>query len=371
MDLLPGQRWQQEIPRALKNADFILIFFSRNSVAKRGYVQREFKLALDTLQEIPEDQIHTIPIRLDECDIPPQFGFLQWCNFFEADGFKRLERAIQTGLLQHQPPESSVPEKEPRVSETIVHEIPQVIKPGAEHQHEAIKPSAQTLLTKAEATYLTTTQIWAGDKEKAQELYATALEIARSFKSELGRAEALSAIATAQAQAGNLSTALEIARSIEDKESCAEAFHAITTAQAQAGDLSTALEAARSIEDKERRAFALSAIATAQVQTGDKGKAREICATALETARSIEDKERRAFALSAIATAQVQTGDKGKAREICATALEAARSIEDKERRGLALRIVARAQAQTGDLPTALEIAFSSRLIGYPLKAGQ
>src|SRR5262249_7757317 len=36
MDLLPGQRWQQEIPRVLKESDFILIFFSRHSVAKRG-----------------------------------------------------------------------------------------------------------------------------------------------------------------------------------------------------------------------------------------------------------------------------------------------------------------------------------------------
>ena len=27
IDLLPGQRWQQEIPRAIRRADFILIFF--------------------------------------------------------------------------------------------------------------------------------------------------------------------------------------------------------------------------------------------------------------------------------------------------------------------------------------------------------
>ncbi len=46
-NLLPGQLWQQEIPKALKASDFILIFFSQNSVSKRGYVQREFKLALN------------------------------------------------------------------------------------------------------------------------------------------------------------------------------------------------------------------------------------------------------------------------------------------------------------------------------------
>jgi len=52
VDLLPGQRWQQEIPRALKASDFILIFFSRNSVAKRSYVQREFKLVLETIRKV-------------------------------------------------------------------------------------------------------------------------------------------------------------------------------------------------------------------------------------------------------------------------------------------------------------------------------
>jgi hypothetical protein len=102
IDLLPGQRWQQEIPRVLRTSEFILIFFSQNSVAKRGYVQREFKLALDTLQEVPEDVIHTIPVRLDNCVIPGQFASLQWCNLFEKDGFERMVLAIRTGLAQRQ-----------------------------------------------------------------------------------------------------------------------------------------------------------------------------------------------------------------------------------------------------------------------------
>jgi formylglycine-generating enzyme required for sulfatase activity len=104
VNLLPGHRWQQEIPRALRASDFVLIFFSKNSVNKRGYVQREFKLALDTLQEVPEDVIHTIPVRLDNCDIPEQFGFLQWCNLFERGGFQRLVQAIRAGVSQRPEP---------------------------------------------------------------------------------------------------------------------------------------------------------------------------------------------------------------------------------------------------------------------------
>jgi hypothetical protein len=102
-DLLPGQLWNQEIRRALRNSDFILIFFSQTSIAKRGYVQREMKLALDTWEEVPEGQIHTIPIRLDACQLPERFNPFQGVDLFEARGLDRLIRAIQVGVTQRQP----------------------------------------------------------------------------------------------------------------------------------------------------------------------------------------------------------------------------------------------------------------------------
>ena len=97
-DLLPGQRWDQEIPKALKASDFILIFFSQNSVSKRGYVQREFKLALDVLEEIPEGQIFVIPVRLDACAIPERFHLLHYCDLFEEGGLDKVVRAIRASM---------------------------------------------------------------------------------------------------------------------------------------------------------------------------------------------------------------------------------------------------------------------------------
>jgi formylglycine-generating enzyme required for sulfatase activity len=96
-DLLPGQRWRSEIPKVIRASDYILIFLSKTSVAKRGYVQNEFKLALDVLREVPEGTIYAIPIRLDDCAIPEQFSDLQWCNLFEPDGFEYLLPALQAG----------------------------------------------------------------------------------------------------------------------------------------------------------------------------------------------------------------------------------------------------------------------------------
>jgi formylglycine-generating enzyme required for sulfatase activity len=102
INLLPGQRWQQEIPRALRHSDFILIFFSKHSVSKRGYIQREFQLALETLEEMPPDAIHTIPIRLDDCQIPEQFRPLQWSDLSEAGEFDRIVQALRWGMEQRQ-----------------------------------------------------------------------------------------------------------------------------------------------------------------------------------------------------------------------------------------------------------------------------
>jgi len=112
-DLLPGQEWEREIPRALQTSDFILIFLSRNSVAKLGYVQREMKLALDAWQELPEGTIHTIPVRLDECEVPESFRHYHWANLFDPNGFERIVRAIRAEVAKQQEP---IPLRRPQPS---------------------------------------------------------------------------------------------------------------------------------------------------------------------------------------------------------------------------------------------------------------
>jgi len=94
-DLLPGQRWDIEIEKALKTSDFIIIFFSRNSVSKRGYVQKEFKLSLDLLDYLPEDQVAILPVRLEDVEIPYRFAHLQVADVFESNGFEKVVETIR------------------------------------------------------------------------------------------------------------------------------------------------------------------------------------------------------------------------------------------------------------------------------------
>ena len=45
--LLPGQRWQDEIPKAVRNSDVVLVCLSDRTTRRDGYIQDEIRFALD------------------------------------------------------------------------------------------------------------------------------------------------------------------------------------------------------------------------------------------------------------------------------------------------------------------------------------
>lgn len=94
-NLLPGQDWQREIPKAVKNSDVVIVCLSRSSTNKSGYVQKEIKYALDIADELPDDTIFIIPLRLEECEVPERLSRWHWVNAFEERGFDRLLRSLR------------------------------------------------------------------------------------------------------------------------------------------------------------------------------------------------------------------------------------------------------------------------------------
>ncbi|UCI23997.1 TIR domain-containing protein [Mesorhizobium sp. B2-8-5] len=76
--LKPGQNWDFELQKALERSTFIIAIISRNSVDRRGYVQREIAAALDRKKERLEDDIFIIPIVIDDLEgIPERFKSIQ------------------------------------------------------------------------------------------------------------------------------------------------------------------------------------------------------------------------------------------------------------------------------------------------------
>jgi hypothetical protein len=56
-NLLPGQHWELEIEKAIKQTDFVIALLSSKSMRKRGFMQQELRSALSTLDEIPEGDV--------------------------------------------------------------------------------------------------------------------------------------------------------------------------------------------------------------------------------------------------------------------------------------------------------------------------
>lgn len=96
--LLPGQDWQLEISKAVKNSEAIIVCLSSRSVNKAGFVQKEIKLALDVAKEKPEGTIYFIPVRLDECPVPDTLKIYHWVNLFEDRGYEKIKQALQTRI---------------------------------------------------------------------------------------------------------------------------------------------------------------------------------------------------------------------------------------------------------------------------------
>lgn len=118
-DLLAGQRWEDEIQKAISDSEIFLACLSQNSVQKRGYVQSEFRMALKKCGNIPLDQIYLIPVRLDNCVIPQlresEYGInlsdYQAVNLFETDGFDQLIKSIKYHFPEFSPKHSLTTEE--------------------------------------------------------------------------------------------------------------------------------------------------------------------------------------------------------------------------------------------------------------------
>ena len=96
--LLPGQKWRIEIEKAIKNSRYFIAILSNHSTSKRGYVQKELKVAIDCLDEFPESFSFIIPIRIDECIVDhSKLREIQYVNMFPSwsEGLNKIVKSIK------------------------------------------------------------------------------------------------------------------------------------------------------------------------------------------------------------------------------------------------------------------------------------
>ncbi len=58
----------------------VVIYLSRKSVSKEGFLQREIRDALSVAEEKPEGTIFAIPVKLEEAEVPECRAQWQWAR---------------------------------------------------------------------------------------------------------------------------------------------------------------------------------------------------------------------------------------------------------------------------------------------------
>ncbi len=96
--LLPGQNWPRAIQQAIEVSDFFVACLSHKAIRKKGQFQAELRYALDCAARVPLDRIFLIPVRLEDCPVPPRIGReIQYVNLFPdwEEGVRRVVAAIR------------------------------------------------------------------------------------------------------------------------------------------------------------------------------------------------------------------------------------------------------------------------------------
>lgn len=99
--LLPGQNWEMEIERALSDSHVIILLLSKNSVSKRGFVQKEVNSAIEALRRKRPDDIYILPLVIELCDVPDYIaGRLQYIDMSRPESWNQVIKALHLAAQQ-------------------------------------------------------------------------------------------------------------------------------------------------------------------------------------------------------------------------------------------------------------------------------
>ncbi len=101
-ELLPGQDWKLIIPDVIRKSRFFIALLSSKSLTTRGFVQKEMKIALEVLDELPVNDMFIIPVRMDDCTpMDERLLRLKTADLFPSyeKGLAKILRTLQAGKI--------------------------------------------------------------------------------------------------------------------------------------------------------------------------------------------------------------------------------------------------------------------------------
>lgn len=99
-DIRGGQKWEFEISKAIDRANIILSFISKNSIDRRGYIQKEFRMAMEKYKEKRDSDIFIIPVLLDDIELPDTIKALHVLYDKDENCIENIRNSISTQLSE-------------------------------------------------------------------------------------------------------------------------------------------------------------------------------------------------------------------------------------------------------------------------------
>lgn len=93
-DLLPGQKWESHIGNAINNSRVVIVCLSTNWVGEKSFVHKELKTAFEVMDQLPEDRVFIIPVKLDDCSIPDKLKDIQYIALDQSGYLRKIQLVL-------------------------------------------------------------------------------------------------------------------------------------------------------------------------------------------------------------------------------------------------------------------------------------
>jgi len=92
--LLPGQRWMDQIKTEIEKASAVLLLLSNHSISKKGYFQKEIRIAIDMVKKQTKAMPYLIPVRITPIEITSELSSYQVIDLFDPASENNLVRLL-------------------------------------------------------------------------------------------------------------------------------------------------------------------------------------------------------------------------------------------------------------------------------------
>ena len=89
-----GVKWESTIEETIKGCRFFLLILSEKAINKKGFIQKEIKMAFNVAELMPVNSVFILPLKVDNCEVPSILLKYQWLDYTRKRSYSKLKTTI-------------------------------------------------------------------------------------------------------------------------------------------------------------------------------------------------------------------------------------------------------------------------------------